>query len=38
MMDMMDGMGLGMGLIGWLVILVLALAAAALTKYLFSGR
>lgn len=37
-MGMMDGMGWGMGLIGLLVILVLILAAAALIKYLFSGR
>ena len=36
MMDMMSGgMMLGMGLIELLVVIVLALAAAALVKYLF---
>ena len=35
MMDHMGGMMWGMGLIGLLVIIVLALGAAALVKYLF---
>lgn len=36
MRDMMtDGSMWGMGLMGWLVILVLALAIAALAKYVF---
>lgn len=34
---MMDGMSWGIGLIGLLVIIVLVLGIAALTKYLFSG-
>lgn len=38
MMNMMDGMGWGMGLIGLLAILILVLGIAALVKYLFSGR
>ena len=39
MMDgMMPGMMLAMGLIGLLVVVVLVLSAAALIKYLFSGR
>jgi hypothetical protein len=37
MMDM-HGMMWGMGIVGILVIIVLVLAAAALVKYLFSGR
>lgn len=37
--EMMDGgMMWGMGLIWILVVVVLILAAAALVKYLFSGR
>ena len=36
MMNMMTGMGWGMGLIAALVVLVLGVAA--LVKYLFSGR
>lgn len=35
MHDMMPGMMGGMGLIGVLVVIVLALGAAALIKYLF---
>lgn len=38
---MMDGMGnmmIGMGLLGWLLILVLVLIAAAAIKYLFFDR
>lgn len=41
MMDCMMGGGAmmwGMGLVGLLVIIVLVLAAAALLKYLISGR
>lgn len=38
MMNMMDKMGWGMGLIGVLIILVLILGTAALIKYLFSGK
>lgn len=38
MHDMMPGMMWGMGLFGWLVIIVLVLAAAALVKYLFFGN
>jgi type IV secretory pathway VirB2 component (pilin) len=42
MRDMMDGgmgwMMTGMGLIGLLVVIVLVLGAAALVKYLVSGR
>lgn len=38
MMNMMDGMGWGMGLITLLIILILVLGIAALVKYLFSGR
>ncbi len=39
MWDAMTGGGMwGMGLVGGLVILVLILSAAALIKYLFSGR
>jgi hypothetical protein len=39
MMDgMMSGMMSGMGIIAILVIVVLILGAAALVKYLFSGR
>jgi hypothetical protein len=32
---MMDGGMWGMGLVGWLVVLVLVLAIAALVKYVF---
>jgi hypothetical protein len=35
MMDMMQGMGWGIGVIGLLVLVVLVLGAAALVKYLF---
>jgi hypothetical protein len=38
---MMNGMGnmmIGMGLVGWLLILVLVLIAAAAIKYLFFDR
>jgi uncharacterized membrane protein len=35
---MMPGMGLAMGLIWLLVVVVLVLSAAALVKYLRSGR
>ncbi len=37
MRDMMmdGGMMWGMGLVGWLIVLVLALAIAALVKYVF---
>jgi hypothetical protein len=39
MHDMMGTSGMwGMGLIGLLLVAVLVLAAAALVKYLFSGR
>ena len=42
MRDMMDGMAgwmmAGMGLVWILVVLVLVLGAAALVKYLFSGK
>lgn len=38
MMNGMGGMMLGMGLLGWLLILVLVLVAAAAIKYLFFGR
>ena len=38
MINMMGGMGFGMGLIGLLVILLLILGTAALIKYLFSGK
>lgn len=39
MMDrMMPGMMWGMGLIWLLIVVVLILSAAALVKYLFSGR
>ena len=38
MMDGMGGMMLGMGLLGWLSILVLVLVAAAAVKYLFFDR
>jgi hypothetical protein len=34
----MDGMMWGMGLVGLLVLVILVLGAAALIKYLFSGR
>ncbi len=38
MMDGMQGMGWGMGLIGLLVLILLVLGIAALVKYLMSGR
>lgn len=38
MMGGMEGMGWGMGLVGWLVIILVILAIAALVKYLLSGR
>lgn len=38
MMDHMMGMMWGMGLFGLLVLIVLVLGAAALIKYLVSGR
>ena len=38
MMEQMGGMMWGMGLLGVLIIIVLALAAAALIKYLLRGR
>lgn len=38
MMDGMTGMMPGMGLLGWLLILVLVVVAAAAIKYLFFDR
>lgn len=38
MMNGMEGMGWGMGLIGLLVLVLLVLGIAALLKYLISGR
>ena len=38
MMNMMGGMGWGMGLISLLVIALLVFGIAALVKYLFSSR
>ena len=38
MMDGMEGMGWGMGLIGLLVLILLVLGIAALVKYLTHGR
>ncbi len=38
MMDGMQGMGWGMGLIGLLVLILVVLGIAALVKYLISGR
>jgi hypothetical protein len=38
MNDMTGGMPWGMGLVGILVLLVLALGIAALLKYLFSSK
>ncbi len=38
MNDMMPGMMWGMGFLWQLVVVVLLLSAAALIKYLFSGR
>ena len=38
MMDGMGGMMWGMGLLWLLIIVVLVLGAAALVKYLWSGR
>jgi len=38
MNDMMPGMMWGMGFLWLLVVVVLILSAAALLKYLFSGR
>ena len=37
-MNGMEGMGWGMGLFGLLVLVVLVLGVAALTKYLMSDR
>ncbi len=36
--NMMSGGGMFMGLVAWLGLLVLVLAAAALIKYLFTKR
>lgn len=36
--DGMENMGWGMGLISFLVLVLLVLGAAALVKYLMSGR
>lgn len=38
MMNAMGNMMIGMGLLGWLLILVLVLIAAAAIKYLFFDR
>jgi len=38
MMNGMEGMGWGMGLLGLLVLVLLVLGIAALLKYLFSSR
>ena len=38
MMNGMEGMGWGMGLIGVLVLILVVLGIAALVKYLMSGR
>ncbi len=38
MMNGMEGMGWGMGLLGVLVLALLVLGIAALVKYLTSGR
>ena len=38
MMNGMEGMGWGMGLIGLLVLVLLVLGIAAIVKYLMSGR
>jgi len=38
MMNGMAGMMFGMGLVGWLLILILVLVAAAAIKYLFFDR
>ena len=38
MMDGMQGMGWGIGLIGQFVLILLVLGIAALVKYLMSGR
>jgi len=38
MMNGMEGMGWGMGLIGLLVLILLVLGIAALAKYLMSKR
>ncbi|MEQ8396135.1 hypothetical protein [Thalassobaculum sp.] len=38
MMDCMQGMGLGMGLVGLLVVVLVVLGVAALVKYLMSMR
>ena len=38
MMDGMQGMGWGMGLIGLLLLVLVVLGIAALVKYLVSGR
>jgi len=38
MMNGMEGMGWGMGLVGLLVVILLVLGIAALVKYLMTGR
>jgi hypothetical protein len=38
MMDGMEGMGVGMGLVSLLLVILLLLGIAALVKYLISGR
>jgi hypothetical protein len=38
MMNGMQGMDFGMGLVGLLVLLLIVLGIAALAKYLMSGR
>ena len=38
MMNGMEGMGWGMGLLGLLVVVLLVLGVAALVKYLLSDR
>jgi hypothetical protein len=35
---MMNGMGWGMGTLGWLVLILVVLGIAALLKYLMSNR
>lgn len=37
-MNMMDGMGWGLGFVGLLIVLLLILSIAALVKYLLSGK
>lgn len=36
--ELIDGMGWGMGSMGWLALILAALGIAALIKYLLSGR